>query len=54
MQDAGAPDLTLMTAVAVGEPDPEIIALEVHPADGGQSYLLVIQVMPTQLRGDRS
>ena len=32
----------------------EIIALEVHPADGGQSYLLVIQVMPTQLRGDRS
>ena len=32
----------------------EIIALEVHPADGGQSYLLVIHVMPTQLRGDRS
>ena len=32
----------------------EIIALEVHPADGGQSYLLVIPVMPTQLRGDRS
>ena len=32
----------------------EVIALEVHPADGGQSYLLVIHVMPTQLRGDRS
>jgi hypothetical protein len=32
----------------------EIIALEVRPADGGQSYLLVIHVMPTQLRGDRS
>ena len=32
----------------------EIIALEVHPADGGQSYLLVIHVMPTQLRGDHS
>ena len=31
-----------------------IIALEVHPADGRQSYLLVIHVMPTQLRGDRS
>ena len=31
-----------------------IIALEVHPADGGQSYLLVIHVMPTQLRGDHS
>ena len=32
----------------------EIIALEAYPADGGQSYLLVIHVMPTQLRGDRS
>ena len=31
----------------------EIIALEAHSADGGQSYLLVIHVMPTQLRGDR-
>ena len=29
----------------------EVIALEVHPADGGR-YLLVIHVMPTQLRGD--
>ena len=32
----------------------EMIALEVHPADGGQSYLLVIHVMPIQLRGDHS
>ena len=31
----------------------EVIALEVYPADGGRSYLLVIHVMPTQLRGDR-
>ncbi|WP_448623990.1 hypothetical protein [Geodermatophilus sp. URMC 64] len=31
----------------------EVIALEVHPADGGRTYLLVIYVMPTQLRGDR-
>jgi hypothetical protein len=31
----------------------EVIALEVHPADGGRPYLLVIHVMPTQLRGDR-
>ena len=30
----------------------EIIALESHPADGGRRYLLVIHVMPTQLRGD--
>ena len=30
----------------------EVIALEVHPADGGRRYLLVIHVMPTQLRGD--
>ncbi|WP_100498289.1 hypothetical protein [Geodermatophilus chilensis] len=29
----------------------EIIALEVQPADAGQPYLLVIHVMPTQLRG---
>ncbi|HZH23252.1 MAG TPA: hypothetical protein VEZ18_23960 [Geodermatophilus sp.] len=27
--------------------------LKVHPADGRRSYLLVIHVMPTQLRGDR-
>jgi hypothetical protein len=31
----------------------EIIALEVHPADGRRSYLLVIHIMPTRLRGDR-
>jgi hypothetical protein len=31
----------------------EVIALEVYPADGGRPYLLVIHVMPTQLRGDR-
>ena len=31
----------------------EVIALEVHPADGGPPYVLVIHVMPTQLRGDR-
>ena len=30
----------------------EVIALEVHPADGGRRYLLIIHVMPTQLRGD--
>jgi hypothetical protein len=30
----------------------EIIAVEVQPADGGQHYLLVIQVMPTRHRGD--
>ena len=30
----------------------EVIALEVHPADGGRRYLLVIHVMPIQLRGD--
>ena len=30
----------------------EIIAVEVQPADDGQHYLLVIHVMPTQLRGD--
>ena len=29
----------------------EIIALDVQPADAGQPYLLVIHVMPTQLRG---
>ncbi len=29
----------------------EIIALEVRPADAAQPYLLVIHVMPTQLRG---
>ena len=29
----------------------EIIALEVQPADAAQPYLLVIHVMPTQLRG---
>ncbi len=29
----------------------EIIALEVLPADAAQPYLLVIPVMPTQLRG---
>jgi hypothetical protein len=31
----------------------EVIALAVHPADGGRPYLLVIHVLPTQLRGDR-
>ena len=31
----------------------EVIALKVYPADGGRPYLLVIHVMPTQLRGDR-
>jgi hypothetical protein len=31
----------------------EVIALEVHPGDGGRPYLLVIHVLPTQLRGDR-
>ncbi len=31
----------------------EVVALEVYPADGGRPYLLVIHVMPTQLRGDR-
>jgi hypothetical protein len=30
----------------------EVIALKVHPAGGGRRYLLVIHVMPTQLRGD--
>ena len=30
----------------------EVIALEVYPADGERPYLLVIHVMPTQLRGD--
>jgi hypothetical protein len=29
----------------------EIIALEVQPTDAVQPYLLVIHVMPTQLRG---
>ena len=29
----------------------EIIALEMQPADAAQPYLLVIHVMPTQLRG---
>ena len=29
----------------------EIIALDVKAADAGQPYLLVIHVMPTQLRG---
>ncbi len=29
----------------------EIIALEVRPVDAAQPYLLVIHVMPTQLRG---
>ena len=29
----------------------EIIALEVQPTDAAQPYLLVIHVMPTQLRG---
>ena len=29
----------------------EIIAVEVQPADAGRPYLLVIHVMPTQLRG---
>jgi len=29
----------------------EIIVLEVQPADAAQPYLLVIHVMPTQLRG---
>ncbi len=29
----------------------EIITLEVRPADSAQPYLLVIHVMPTQLRG---
>ena len=29
----------------------EIIALEVQPAEAAQPYLLVIHVMPTQLRG---
>ena len=29
----------------------EIIAVEVQPATGGPPYLLVIHVMPTQLRG---
>jgi hypothetical protein len=29
----------------------EIIALEIQPADAAQPYLLVIHVMPTQLRG---
>ena len=31
----------------------EDIALEVHPSEGGRPYLLVIHVLPTQLRGDR-
>ena len=31
----------------------EVIALEVQPADGGRPYLLVIHVLPSQLRGDR-
>jgi hypothetical protein len=26
----------------------EVIALDVQPPDGGQAYLLVIHVMPTQ------
>ena len=30
----------------------EIIALDVQPPDGGQAYLLVIYVIPTQLRGE--
>ena len=30
----------------------EIIAVEVQPADAERPYLLVIHVMPTQLRGD--
>jgi hypothetical protein len=30
----------------------EVIALKVHPADGGRRYLLVIHVMLTRLRGD--
>lgn len=30
----------------------EVIALEVQPGDGGRSYLVVIHVLPTQLRGD--
>ncbi len=29
----------------------EIIALEVQPAEAAQPYLLVVHVMPTQLRG---
>lgn len=29
----------------------EIIAVEVEPADHGRPYLLVIHVMPTELRG---
>ncbi|RBY95488.1 hypothetical protein DQ237_13170 [Blastococcus sp. TF02-8] len=29
----------------------EIIALEIRPTDAAQPYLLVIHVMPTQLRG---
>ena len=32
----------------------EVIALEVHPGNGGRPYLLIIHVMPIQLRGDRS
>jgi hypothetical protein len=32
----------------------EIIAIQVQPADAAQPYLLVIHVMPTQLRGGAS
>ena len=31
----------------------EVIALEVYPGNGGRPYLLVIHVLPTQLRGGR-
>jgi hypothetical protein len=35
----------------MNEVELEIMALEVQPADAAQPYLLVIHVMPTQLRG---
>jgi hypothetical protein len=39
------------TSDLINEAELEIMALEVQPADAAQPYLLVIHVMPTQLRG---